>query len=106
MNAKQEFIEETKDKKLVCARIGVDKDNYGMKIKWFTLRDNYSNKDFEVFCNRLDFEYDSGFGTQQLYGIILFEDSYSDRYEYDGSESWDNHKMPTIEEVLTPTTTK
>jgi hypothetical protein len=29
-------------------------------------------------------------------------DSYSDRGEYDGSEWWENHKMPIIQEVLNP----
>jgi hypothetical protein len=32
--------------------------------------------------------------------MILFKDSYSDRGEYDGSEWWENHKMPTIDDVL------
>jgi len=60
-------------------------------------------KDFDEFCDKLNFEYDDGFGSQELFGIILFDDSYSDRDEYDGSERWKNHKMPTIKEVLTLT---
>jgi hypothetical protein len=98
MNAKQEFLEHIKNKKVVCARIGIER-NYGKK-DWFILKDNYSEKEFEEFCNNLDFGYDSGFGGQELYGMILFENSYSDRGEYDGSEWWENHKMPTIKQVL------
>lgn len=55
---------------------------------------------FDKFCDEIDFDYDNGFGVQELYGLILFEDSYSDRGEYDGSEWWENHKMPTVEEVI------
>ncbi len=100
-NAKEEFLEEIKDKKLVCARIGVDRYDFGQKIKWFVLKNNYSEEDFKLFCEELSFEYDGGFGSQELFGIILFEDSFSNRHEYDGSEYWDNHKMPTVEEVVT-----
>ena len=100
MNAKEEFLEEIKDKKLVCAKIGLDRENWGYKPDWKILKPNYSQEDFDSFCKELDFEYDSGFGSQELFGTILFEDSYSDRHEYDGSEYWDNHKMPTIEEVI------
>ena len=102
MNAKLEFLEEIKGKKLICAKIGIDRKNYGGKIKWYTLKDSHTKEDLETFLGSLDFDYDDGFGSQELFGTILFIDSYSDRYEYDGSEHWENHKMPTIEKVLTP----
>ena len=86
---------------MICAKIGLDKTDFGDKIKWKILKDNYTKQDFEEFCTELDFEYDNGYGTQELFGIILFADSYSTRYEYDGSENWENHKMLTIQEVLT-----
>jgi hypothetical protein len=100
MNAKIEFLEEIKDKELVCAKIGLDKTHFGNKIKWNTLRDGYSQQEFDEFLEKLNLIYDDGFGSQELFGIILFKDSYSDRHEYDGSEEWRNHKMPTIEYVL------
>jgi len=99
-NAKQEFLEEIQNKELVCAKIGIDKTDGGRKIKWFYLKNNYSKEDFYDFCNKLDFGYDDGYGIQELYGTILFKDSYSDRFVYDGSECWDYHKIPTIEQVL------
>ena len=80
MNAKQEFLEEIKDKKLVCAKIGLDRENWG-KPDWKILKPNYSQEDFDSFCKELDFEYDSLFGSQEFFGIILFEDSYSDRID-------------------------
>ena len=99
MNAKKEFLEEIKDKELVCANIWLDPD-YGENIKHLILKDNHSPQELEDYCSKLDFEYDDGYGGQELYGTILFKDSYSDRGEYDGSEWWSNHKIPTVEEVL------
>ena len=83
----------------MCAKIGLDRENWG-KPDWKILKPNYSQEDFDNFCKELDFNYDSVYGSQELFGTILFEDSYSDRHEYDGSEYWDNHKMPTIEEII------
>jgi hypothetical protein len=100
MNAKQEFLEEIRGRDLICAKIGIDTTDFGNKIRWFILKDNYAKEDWERFCDELDFEYDDGYGAQELFGVILFKDSYSDRYEYDGSEWWANHKMLTIKEVL------
>lgn len=94
MNAKQEFLKHIEGNELVCAKIGTVEN-------MFVLKDNYTKEEFDEFCQKLDFEYDSGFGNQELFGIILFKDSYSDRYEYDGSECWDYHKKPTVAEVLT-----
>ena len=100
-NAKEEFIREVKGKgKIVCARVGLDVDNYGESINWSILKDNYSKEAYEKFVNSLDFEYDSGYGSQELFGIILFENSFSNRHEYDGSEYWCNQKMPTINNVI------
>lgn len=50
--------------------------------------------------DELDFEYDSGYGSQMLYGIVLFNDnSWLERSEYDGSEWWTYISVPTIEDV-------
>ena len=50
----------------------------------------------------LDVDYDSGYGSQELYGIILFSDNtWLERYEYDGSEHWKYKSPPTIEDILT-----
>ena len=106
MNAREEFLEEIKGKELVCAKIGIDNQHYGNNIRWFILKDNYTKEEFDNFCSDLDIEYDDGFGSQEVYGTILFIDSYSDREEYDGSENWENRKMPTIKEVLIPLTEK
>lgn len=99
MNARKEFLDEIKGRKLVCAKIGIDVDWPDNK-KWFVLKNKYNDKDFDDFCSQIDIEYDAGYGSQELFGMILFDDSYSDRGEYDGSEWWENHKMPTVENIM------
>lgn len=47
----------------------------------------------------LDFAYDSGFGSQDLYGTIWFADgSWATRGEYDGSGWWEHHTPPALPE--------
>jgi hypothetical protein len=43
----------------------------------------------------LDFNYDSGYGGQYLFGYIWYSDgTWSERGEYDGSEWWQHQKCP------------
>lgn len=43
----------------------------------------------EDVVERMNFEYDSGYGTQEVYGHIWYKDgTWSDRVEYNGSEWW------------------
>jgi hypothetical protein len=49
---------------------------------------------------RLDFEYDNGFGGQELDGTIWYSDgTWSERGEYDGSEWWEHRKCPSLPNV-------
>ena len=51
----------------------------------------------------LDIDYDEGFGSQTLFGTILFTDNtWLSRGEYDGAEWWRYNKPPTTESVLYP----
>jgi len=44
--------------------------------------------------------YDSGFGGQMVYGIIVFDNqSWLERREYDGSEWWQKCSFPTVSKV-------
>ncbi len=46
---------------------------------------------------QLDFNYDSGFGGQELFGHVWFADgTWADRGEYDGSEWWVHVTRPEI----------
>lgn len=55
----------------------------------------------ETVSNFLNIEYDSGYGNQELDGVVLFSDNtWLSRAEYDGSEWWRYNKPPTVEEIL------
>jgi hypothetical protein len=45
----------------------------------------------------LDFEYDNGYGGQELYGTVwLVDETWLSRGEYDGSEWWEHNVLPVI----------
>lgn len=65
------------------------------------LKVGYSKEEYLKFLDSLDFLYDSGYGGQELYGTIWYEDSsWSERGEYDGSEWWTYKTIPTIPNKL------
>ena len=48
---------------------------------------------------QLDFEYNEGFGEQQLYGYVWYADgTWSERCEYDGMEWWEYKRCPDMPE--------
>ena len=96
-NAKEEFIEETKNDKVICAIISTKEDYVRYKPKAI-LEKGYSPEDYEKFLRDIDYNYDSGFGGQELFGVILCENGvWFDRGEYDGSEWWERNEYPDWE---------
>lgn len=90
MNAKKEFLSFTKNNKIKCAQIE------GMDLKV-----GFTTEEYNKFINNLDFEYNAGYGGQELYGTIWFTDgTWATRGEYDGSEWWEIHQLPEIPEEL------
>lgn len=85
MNAKQELLD-------CIARFELS-DILSAEIKFefdeFTLSEGYSLSEYEEFLSFLDRDYDEGYGLQELFGYIIFEDCMLSRAEYDGSEWWD-----------------
>jgi hypothetical protein len=61
----------------------------------------------EQVLPRLNFDYDSGYGNQEISGVIWYTDgTWSERDEYDGSEWWVHRKCPQLpEEALEKTKT-
>ncbi|MCU0437463.1 MAG: hypothetical protein MUC49_06065 [Raineya sp.] len=98
LNAKQELLEITKNTaKVKCASISKGYDDSNDLTKRMILKINHSEEEYQQFLNSLDFEYDDGYGTQELYGIVWLEDgTWLSRREYDGSECWEHHIMPAI----------
>ena len=86
MNAKQELLDHIEDREVKYVRVA---------------RNDYPEDDILIqgklkeVLPLLDFDYDNGYGGQELHGIIWYTDgTWSDRGEYDGSEWWEHHVCP------------
>jgi hypothetical protein len=85
MNAKQELIKHIGDRDVELVRIAYDTGNNNIFIEG----------QLEQVLPMLDFEYDSGYGGQTLFGYIWYKDgTWSERGEYDGSEWWSHKSRP------------
>jgi hypothetical protein len=97
-NAKSELIEFLKNRQVIAGLISRERifqDGSNAQFQ-FRLGDNW-----ESFLEQLNFGYDSGYGSQELFGIVWFEDgSWAERDEYDGSEWWQRYSCPQIPENL------
>ena len=97
MTAKDELLEHAEGRKIKCATV-TRGDGFNDSCETFNLK---IGGDVEAFLNSLDFDYDAGYGLQELFGCVWWEDgTWSDRGEYDGSEWWEHHKTPEIPEEL------
>jgi hypothetical protein len=100
MNARQEFINHVGFRKVLCAQIKHG-DGYDDDSKVFNLTTGSTEEDRTQFLTDIDFNYDSGYGGQNLFGTIWYEDgTWSERGEYDGSEWWEHRERPQIPEEL------
>jgi len=100
MNAREEFINHIGVRKVLCAQIKHG-DDYDDDSKVFNLTTGWDSEDWSKFLSDLDFDYDSGYGGQNLFGTIWYVDgTWSDRGEYDGSEWWEHRECPQIPEEL------
>lgn len=91
INAKQELLQMLKGKpKVKCAKIYTDEREIILKIGW-------NKEDWENLLKQMDFGYYNGYGGQELFGLVWFEDgTWLSRGEYDGSEWWEYNKQPNI----------
>ena len=104
-NAKQELLDTMglNIANLRCATITHNPFDWSDETppKKMVLKEGYTQADLDEFISKLDFEYDGGYGSQELFGMVWFNNGYwMDRYEYDGAERWDWHKYPSIPEEL------
>lgn len=107
MNAREEFLRLVRGKDLECATI-----LYSKTGAWFdthndeeqrviNLRQDYTEQEYKEFLDKLNFEYDDGYGNQELFGTVWFKDgAWAEREEYDGSEWWSTKSRPEIPETL------
>lgn len=99
-NAKKEFVNATRGTKVVCASLTwqpFDVENgYGEAVH-VALKKGHTKREYAAFLAELDFEYNDGFGTQELFGTILCAKGvWFTRHEYDGSEYWQRHEYPKV----------
>jgi hypothetical protein len=105
MNAKKEFLEHlthfAKSKSdVLCAKVRERNYKYN-NLESAILTTGWTEDDFEKFLDTIDFDYDEGYGSQELFGMIWFKDgTWSERQEYDGAESWDYKRCPDIPKEL------
>lgn len=104
MNAKTELVRKLEAVNVrrgtivLCWSIQLFKEDCDEPIESI-LKRGYSNEEYEVELNKLDFEYNDGFGEQELFGTVLLSDgSWLERDEYDGAENWLWMTAPTLPE--------
>lgn len=98
MNAKNELVDFLDPElEIRCASIRFEPYYSQDTHVHIVLKDNHSPEDYLSFLDKLDFEYEEGFGIQLLYGTVWLEGgSWLDRGEYDGSEWWEHRVCPEI----------
>lgn len=92
MNAKKELLKDIEniDSPIICALITFE--DRLIKLPMF-----YTNEQWEKFLEELDFEYEEGYGGQELFGTVWFlNGTWMERGEYDGSEWWEYKTCPKI----------
>ena len=93
MNAKQELIEHISYRQVKYVHITVGDE-------WREDRKTIAGTLLEVLP-LLDFEYDEGYGEQNLFGNTWYADgTWSERGEYDGAEWWEHKVCPPIPATL------
>ena len=113
MNARQEFIEHVNrvldyigrgKHDVKCASVSYEEpysDKVYDEVYIASLPVDWTEDEFDLFLNKLNFNYFEGYGCQEVYGIIWYTDgSWSVREEYDGSEWWLHNFLPEIPKRL------
>ena len=115
-NAKAELIQhltalqESKGKfiPIKCAAIRTERNDYWddndsyISSTPIILKEGYSVEEYKEFLEKLNFEYDNGYGLQVLHGTIWLteEGCWYERGEYDGSEWWEYQECPKVPNEL------
>lgn len=101
-NCREEFLFHTGGLQVKAAWISrLQRDDEGGFEEVARLAPGYTEADLESFLSAIDFDYDDGYGTQEVDGVIWYKDgTWSTRGEYDGSEWWTFYKVPDIADFL------
>ena len=101
-NARKEFESSFNILNIKCAIVqtfnGYEEEDCSKDVQ---LKVGHTPEELERFLQTLDFDYDDGYGSQQLYGTVWLKDgTWGSRGEYDGSEWWEYNKLPEIPDEL------
>jgi len=109
-NAKTEFLDhittETGNRTVRCAIVTNTYDSSNPHERTLNppivLPVGYTSEDLDMFLEQINFDYNSSFGIQYVFGTIWYTDgvTWSSRGEDDGSEWWDFNEVPAIPEYL------
>ena len=105
MNALEELlgILERSKSTIKCATIRIGREWWEeVDKKDIILKEGYTSEEYQEFLHRLDFDYDDGYGGQELYGTVwlMKPNTWLSRGEYDGSEWWEYNECPPVPEEL------
>jgi len=91
MNAQRELLDHIGNRDVKHVHIVYERYGNGSRIK-----DCFSGK-LDSVLGELNFDYDDGYGSQELFGNIWYNDgTWSERGEYDGLEWWEHKSRPDI----------
>ena len=78
-----------------------DDDNY-IQPAPIILKEGYTSEEYQEFLHRIDFDYDAGYGGQELFGTVwlMKPNTWLSRGEYDGSEWWEYNECPSVPDEL------
>lgn len=61
----------------------------------------FTASQYQEFKDWMSFNYDDGYGSQHLFGFVLLNnDTWFERHEYDGSERWVLRKRPVLNPMI------
>ena len=97
-NAKQSFLDNITGKaKVKCATVHKCRWSEDNPTEGGVLKVGYTEDQYHAFLKAIDFEFNSGYGGQEVFGTIWLEDgNWFERGEYDGSEWWEYKQLPEI----------
>ena len=91
-----------------CATISTERQGYWddndsyVEPASILLKEGYTSEEHQEFLHRMDFDYDAGYGGQELYGTVwlMKPNTWLSRGEYDGSEWWEYNECPSVPDEL------
>jgi hypothetical protein len=101
INAKEELQKHIGDRKMIAVTISLWKD-FDEPMDCYHLAVNHTKEMYHEFLSKIDKDYDNGYGSQELFGLIWYADgTWSERTEYNGAEKWAYKSCPRITDNLT-----